>query len=653
MDSCTLAFLSHFAGWLAGGVGLFAVGWLLARRVWRLPGRWRLPATGLAVLLLLTLPAVMLFTFLRFRQEQSTAVAETTRLDQRDGLNLVASRPPSRPEGRVVTWTATGLGAPRSDTWATLAEGGTLTSGRVWVTPGMSYTYTFHAYRPENAPAGVLQIRLLWQDAALHAFRWQDSAPLSLTTPADMPAGVCGDASFMEGVGVAPPGAAYLQLVVTETRGTGLLGAVNLTADGVTVEPFPDAQRAALAFSFDWESAMGGPGHSKGAEEHDVAAATRGSLAMRQGADYLLRLFATQAVSGTFYATGYNLLDGNTARRLFAGNPTYAWPKPKWGWATDYWTTHPWYQDDPFGTAQSDPAWYFGDQTNVLLAAGQEIGSHTFGHLYVRGSTPDELNTDLTEWDAAATAKHLPPLRTFAFPWQSSNSLIKDGQSAFYDVLRAHGVTSVTRLYPGDVVDRYALGAVPLYITPTMTVSPAIAVMPDFLLGPACAGDVVVTGTTASGVDEAGGRVGDLTAARQVIDLVLARHGVTSFWNHPEQLATDTATQGLWRDTVTYAVGKRAAGLWIAPVGTISDYMQATRQVEVAWRNEGREYLVIVTNHNPAPLAGVTLSFPISVGTATVEGRPAPSISGTLVVLPSLAPGVAVSVVARPAGAGP
>src|SRR5207253_42334 len=136
-----------------------------------------------------------------------------------------------------------------------------------------------------------------------------------------------------------------------------------------------------------------------------VADATRRGLAMRQGADFLLNLFATNSISATFYATGYDLLDGNTEQRTFSGNQTYSCAKPKWGWATDYWTTHPWYSDDPFGTAQTDPGWYFGDQADRLRAAGREIASHTFGHLYVRGSNPDELNTDLAECDRAAQAK--------------------------------------------------------------------------------------------------------------------------------------------------------------------------------------------------------------------------------------------------------
>ena len=335
---------------------------------------------------------------------------------------------------------------------------------------------------------------------------------------------------------------------------------------------------------------------------------------MRQGADILRDIFATNAVSATFYATGYNLLDGNTERRTFAGNPTYSWAKPKWGWATDYWTTHPWYGDDPFGTVQSDPAWYFGDQQDALRAAGHEIASHTFGHLYVRGATPEELDTDLGEWDRAAAARGLPPVQSFAFPWQSSNSLISagSGRSSFYDVLAAHGINSVTRIYPSDLRDHYTLSAVPLYISQTAQISPNISIMPDFLLGPPLegAGDVAITGTIASGVDEARGEVGNLDGAKQVIDTVLARRGVTSFWNHPEQLATNPDVANTWRETVAYAAEQRKTGLWIAPVSTIAGYMRDMRQVEVVWQAQPGGYGAVVTNHADHPLDGVTLSFP-------------------------------------------
>ena len=645
-------YLIHYGGWLllAGLVVLGLAGALFVfRRAIRHetsgggPYAW----AGVAALVVGALLITGMVTWARYTRQQG----EVTALVERQGLNLVNPRPLSINIGAyddVVLDQGWSLKLGADSHWDELA------SNRVGVQPGEQYTYSLHAYRLRAAsrlPIPVepvhIQVRLLWEDAALHDLSWSDS-PTYVITDTGILDSPTSDPFLVFGRGVAPPQAAYLQLVIRQLRGNGQYTDVKLTADGVRVEPYPAGARAALAFSFDWESAMGGSIHSKGAEIHDSAAATAHGLAMRQGADILREIFATYAVSATFYATGYNLLDGNTERRTFAGNPTYSWAKPKWGWATDYWTTHPWYGDDPFGTVQTDPAWYFGDQTDALRAAGHEIGSHTFGHLYVRGSTPEELDTDFTEWDRAAAARGLPPVQSFAFPWQSSNSLISggSGHSSFYDVMAAHGITAVTRLYPGDLRDHYTLSAVPLYISPTLQISPNISIMPDFLLGPPLegAGDVAITGTVTSGVDTARGEVGNLAGAKQVIDTVLARRGVTSFWNHPEQLATNPDVANTWRETVAYAAAQRTKGLWIAPVSTIAGYKRDMRQVEVVWQAQPGGYGAVVTNHSGHALDGVTLSFPVPVQAATVEGQPAPRIAGTLVVLPRLAAGRTVDV---------
>ena len=155
--------------------------------------------------------------------------------------------------------------------------------------------------------------------------------------------------------------------------------------------PWPNGAQAALAFSFDWESAMGGLDPLQGASTTYDATPCTGAGWRCARAPTSCWPVRQPTIRATFYATGYNLLDGNTERRQFAGNPTYNWAGRSGAGRPTYWTTHPWYGDDPYGTVQSDPAWYFGDQTDALHAAGHEIGSHTFGHLYVRGATPQEL----------------------------------------------------------------------------------------------------------------------------------------------------------------------------------------------------------------------------------------------------------------------
>jgi hypothetical protein len=114
---------------------------------------------------------------------------------------------------------------------------------------------------------------------------------------------------------------------------------------GVRVQPWPAGKRAALAFSFDYETAMGGLIHSKSADAA-LTAEARG-LAMREGASTLLELFAPGHIRATFYTNGYNFLIGNSERKEFMGNPLYdKWAKfdakKGFDWETDRWQTMRW-----------------------------------------------------------------------------------------------------------------------------------------------------------------------------------------------------------------------------------------------------------------------------------------------------------------------
>jgi peptidoglycan/xylan/chitin deacetylase (PgdA/CDA1 family) len=389
------------------------------------------------------------------------------------------------------------------------------------------------------------------------------------------------------------------------------------------VETWPDGAAGAFTFSFDWESAMGGLIHSQ--SQHDVAYATERGLRMRQGADILLDLFQKNHIQATFYATGYNLLDGNTEHRTFAGDPTYKWGPPQ-GWHTTWWLTNTWYSDDPYGTVQSDPAWYFGDQTDRLAAAGQEIGSHTFGHLYVRGLKPAQLSADMDEWVKAAAARNLPPVRSVAFPWRSSNSVGAD----FYKVLADHGIDSVTRIYDPDLRDRYVISASPAY-SPTL-------IMPDFELGPS--GPDTTEGSTV--------KLLGAVEARNVLTETIARRGVTSFWTHPEQL-TNPEVLAAWEDAIPAAAAARDKGdLWIASVSRIVERWRDTALVDATTTPGADGQLQIsVTSHAKNTLDGVTLTLPHPATEVRIDGAVVAQRRPEQVVIPHLAPGTPVRIDAR------
>src|SRR6266508_3020280 len=100
-------------------------------------------------------------------------------------------------------------------------------------------------------------------------------------------------------------------------------------------------------------------------------------LRMREGITTTLELFRQYNIQATYYATGYNFLDGNTAHRTFMNDPTFTWATSANGWKRDRSRT-PWFGSDPHGTLQSDPAWYFGDLVPMLQRDKHDIQSHTF-----------------------------------------------------------------------------------------------------------------------------------------------------------------------------------------------------------------------------------------------------------------------------------
>ncbi len=425
------------------------------------------------------------------------------------------------------------------------------------VRPNEICKYSLYTARYEEVNAQV-QVRLLWLDNALDVLSWSDSPVW------DVGGGLGSvEPEFRSGSYRVPAKATHLQFEIRnltprregESAVTAWITSPKLSCGDVYVKSHPNGTQGSIAFSFDWESAIGGAIHSKGMKEHDPSTASTHGLEMRQGADWLNSLFTDNNIHATFYGTGYNLLDGNTERRTFSGDPIYKWAAPRNRWETDYWLTHKWYSDDPYGTYQTHPAWYFGDQTRRLLDAGHEVAPHTFGHLYVRGSNPQELATDMDEWLAAARSLGITNTTTFAFPWRSSNSLTAD----FYDVLYKRGIRAVTRIYERDMKDLYTLGAPSAY--------PNISVMPDFLLG----------SPSLNAGEEAGKEIGHQEGL-QVIAEALSRRGTTSFWTHPEQLADGPQFQDVraaWADVVTEAARQRDNGkLWIATVADITAYQR-------------------------------------------------------------------------------
>jgi peptidoglycan/xylan/chitin deacetylase (PgdA/CDA1 family) len=612
------------------------------RRTWQaLSDYWLM--WGIVALLILVSVAVTTFLV-------SLRHAEEVKAGEAYSIETLHNLLPIQPNSVGVTdeirgWTTSGAVtfsgyAPHRGFLARLAPGAVITSSLVPVEQGASYRYSLYAQPrdsiEEGEASGQVQMRVIWYAKGHTAVTWYDTPVWEVAWK------LSGIVEFYTDHLIAPTGATLAQVVIRSLGpGAVRVDGLKFSPLGLHIEPNPNGTQGSLAFSFDWESAMGGAIHSKGMKEHEASAAAEHGLEMRQGADWLNRLFSDNNIRATFYATGYNLLDGNVERRIFAGDPVYKWAAPKNRWDTDWWLTHRWYSDDPYGTYQSRPAWYFGDQTRRLLDARHEIASHTFGHLYVRGSNPDELATDMDEWLSAAHAIGITTTTTFAFPWRSSNSLTAD----FYDVLYKRGIRAVTRIYERDMKDFYTIGAVPVY--------PNIAVMPDFLLG---------APSINAGEEAQGGDVIGLDQGLMVITETLARRGTTSFWTHPEQLADAPAfapVRDTWTKIVAEAASQRDKGkLWIATVADITAYqrdvMSVTTSLDKGFLGMGG-WKVQVRNDSGKELHGVTLTMPGDVqrvssgvvlqtvqyaGDSTRLSEPGkPLYPARQIVLPNLPPG--------------
>ncbi len=471
-------------------------------------------------------------------------------------------------------------------------------------------------------PGEVYALRLAGEGQLRATFDWEDVARASITTQSAVFVSGGGSATF-----AAPPGAAGLRLRLEPSGGAATARDPQLTlAAGVRVEPFPDGRRAALAFSFDWESAMGGLIHTRSDNMGEAGGVALGSdggpsvsdaeakgRRMRDGARFLAGLFARYGIKATFYATGYNLLDGNPTCQKFNGDPIYRNADAAHGWGSDWWRTHPWYQNDPCTTEARSPAWYFASETRELAAAGHEIASHSFGHLYVRGVTPDQLAADLELWQRTATALGLPASRSFAFPWTSSNSL----DAPFWAVFERVGMTVLTRLYQTKEQ--------PLrhpYELDRIAGDPNLLAFPDFYLA-----------SNAQAENEALAR----------IDVTVAVRGYHSLWDHPNE-SLEQRGQAVWTRVVDYTAARRDRGLWIAPVTEIATYSTATRTVDLVALPLAGGTQLTVTNGTGRALDGLTVSL---AGSGATTGAGVRTLAPGQVAFPTLAAGAQATATVR------
>jgi hypothetical protein len=493
------------------------------------------------------------------------------------------------------------------------------------VQPGRNYCFTGYALTDsEQGSATRLRVSFHWQDAQAQIIAEERSLwqPVVLWQPGNPPAGW----SPLRVAVRAPPDAdkllvrihpssddrVYLDAMRLRSGGSAI-GNPQLVAGGgtsdsdnqfaPTIAPWPNGNRAALSFSFDWETAMGGLIHSRSVDDPyaDEDPQQRG-LRMRAGITTTLAIFRPYDIRATYYATGYNFLLGNTARVQFMHNPTYTWANQANRWSSDQWQTTPWFALDPYGTVQSHPAWYFGDLVPQLQQAEQSIQSHTFSHFYAGLVGPQDWQADIAAWNQVAAERGVPPMRSLAFPWSSSAGMSDAG----WKILAAAGVTSVTRLSDQAQYNLFPQDADGMVLEPrcqSLPGHPQILACPDFYLTP----------------ESADRAMAQINRAREI-------GGMIDLWAHTEEVVTPEQ-QATWERLVRYAAGQ--SDLWIAPLPEIADWQQALDKVEVriVKSERGTEnpeddvFVFTISNTSDQNLEGLTLTLPFAVERVVVDGH--------------------------------
>ncbi len=485
------------------------------------------------------------------------------------------------------------------------------------IQPGQVYCFIGHAITDsEKGSATYVRVTFRWLDAhnqfvAENTTPWQPVVLWQQENPPDHWSRIA--AAYQ-----APPEATtllvqihpasddriYLDVMhVRKTNANPSTSSFPSTSSGngsLHIHPWPNGNRAALSFSFDWETTMAGLIHSRSVDDPyaDEDPVQRG-LRMRQGITTTLEIFRPYGIRATYYAAGYTFLMSNTTKTHFLDNPTYStWATTERGWQTDYWQTTPWFAPDPHGTVQSHPAWYFGDLVPLLQQEQQHIQTHTFSHFYGGYVGAEDWHSDIATWNNVASLRDVPPARSLAFPWSSSSGM----SYANWDVLEAAGITSVTRMSDQSQYNLFPLNEHGLVAQPACKPLPGherMLVCPDIYLTPARADHVLdqVNHTRDTG-------------------------GVIDIWSHTEEVITDEQ-RATWQRVVHYVANQ--PDIWVAPLDEIATWQQAMAEIQIQTMDdtlsETEAMRYTVTNRSTHDMQGLTLQVPFELERYAIDGQ--------------------------------
>lgn len=421
------------------------------------------------------------------------------------------------------------------------------------VRAGQRYCVSLRALA-DSPSATAIRTRWIWRNAqgvvAEHHADWQgvrrwggadDRAPWSHYTQVDR----APETATTLDIHVEPASDDRLYLDQITVR-TSLVGAqlASLPPTGIIVHPWPSPYTAAVSFSYDWETAMGGLVHSRSIDPLANLDPELRGMRMREGLTNTLELFAPYRYPATYFVNGYNFLRENRTQTRYMGNPTFGWASQANGWQSDTWVQLPWFARDPYGDTHTHPAWYFGDLIQPVRNAGHDIQSHTFSHLYGGLASPAEWRADIAAWNEIAATQGVAPAQALAFPWSSSAGMRYDTWQA----LEAAGYTAVTRTAWNPRLPQYHIVSADDATCRPVPGHERIMACPDYYL-----------------------TVERQAGALDMLEKIRGRDGMIDFWAHTEEVVTNEQLR-TWQ-TVVGAVAE-AGDVWVASLRDITTRLQ-------------------------------------------------------------------------------
>lgn len=156
-----------------------------------------------------------------------------------------------------------------------------------------------------------------------------------------------------------------------------------------------------------------------GISDRDLSSGHGRGYGNRVGTQRILKLFSTYDIKATWFATGHVLLKENRSRDAFRINQRleYAVPEAGFTGASTFRKNNCAFYHEPYDTYKKHPWFYLGDLVEEMIENGQDIQCHTFSHPYISMESPENIQTDLEDWQNTAEQKGFEKSTIFAFPF--------------------------------------------------------------------------------------------------------------------------------------------------------------------------------------------------------------------------------------------